>query len=126
MFEFWRGVPELVIPDNEKAAVHKASRHEPDLNPTYQELATTRPTTNSTHSSLPTQHAHIRKPRYYTHHLPRTERSPDHPCFANPPSTCFTNSGSRAWPKPSRSRPPCPDIAELSFEDHLSLLLERK
>ena len=40
MFEFWRGVPELVIPDNEKAAVHKASRYEPDLNPTYQELAT--------------------------------------------------------------------------------------
>ena len=29
MFEFWGGVPELVIPDNEKAAVHKASRYEP-------------------------------------------------------------------------------------------------
>jgi len=40
MFEFWGGVPELVIPDNEKAAVHKASRYEPELNPTYQELAT--------------------------------------------------------------------------------------
>ena len=40
MFEAWGGVPELVIPDNEKAAVHKASRYEPDLNPTYQELAT--------------------------------------------------------------------------------------
>ena len=40
MFQFWGGVPELVIPDNEKAAVHKASRYEPDLNPTYQELAT--------------------------------------------------------------------------------------
>ena len=40
MFEFWGGVPELVIPDNEKAAVHKASRYEPDLNPTYRELAT--------------------------------------------------------------------------------------
>ena len=40
MFEFWGGVPQLVIPDNEKAAVHKASRYEPDLNPTYQELAT--------------------------------------------------------------------------------------
>ena len=39
MFEFWGGVPELVIPDNEKAAVHKASRYEPDLNPAYQELA---------------------------------------------------------------------------------------
>ncbi len=40
MFDFWGGVPELVIPDNEKAAVHKASRYEPDLNPTYRELAT--------------------------------------------------------------------------------------
>ena len=33
-------MPELVIPDNEKAAVREASRYEPDLNPTYQELAT--------------------------------------------------------------------------------------
>ena len=39
MFEYWGGVPELVIPDNEKAAVHKASRYEPELNPTYRELA---------------------------------------------------------------------------------------
>ena len=39
-FEFLGGVPELVIPDNEKAGVRKASRYEPDLNPTYQELAT--------------------------------------------------------------------------------------
>ena len=39
-FEFWGGVPELVIPDNEKAGVREASRYEPDLNPTYQELAT--------------------------------------------------------------------------------------
>ena len=40
MFEFWGGVPELVIPDNEKAVVRDASRYEPDLNPTYQALAT--------------------------------------------------------------------------------------
>ncbi len=40
MFEFFGGVPELVIPDNEKAGVRTASRYEPDLNPTYQELAT--------------------------------------------------------------------------------------
>ena len=32
MFESWGGVPELVIPDNEKAAVREASRYEPDLN----------------------------------------------------------------------------------------------
>ncbi len=40
MFEFRGGVPELVIPDNEKAGVREAGRYEPDLNPTYQELAT--------------------------------------------------------------------------------------
>ena len=39
MFEYWGGVPELVIPDNEKAAVRKASRYEPELNATYRDLA---------------------------------------------------------------------------------------
>ncbi len=34
----WRR-SELVIPDNEKAAVHRASRYEPELNRTYRELA---------------------------------------------------------------------------------------
>jgi len=38
-FEFLGGVPELVIPDNLKSAVTKACRYEPDLNPTYQQLA---------------------------------------------------------------------------------------
>jgi transposase len=33
------GVPELVVPDNLKAGVTAASYYEPDLNPTYQELA---------------------------------------------------------------------------------------
>lgn len=37
---FMQGVPELVIPDNLKSGVTKASRYEPDLNPTYQEVAT--------------------------------------------------------------------------------------
>ena len=39
---------------------------------------------------------------------PRTERNPDENASPTHPSTCFTNSGSRAWPRPSRSRPPCP------------------
>ena len=39
MFEFFGGVPELVVPDNEKAAVKRASRYEPDLNPSYHDLA---------------------------------------------------------------------------------------
>jgi transposase len=33
-------VPALVIPDNTKTGVTKACRYDPDLNPTYQELAT--------------------------------------------------------------------------------------
>jgi transposase len=38
-FEYFGGVPELVIPDNLKSGVSKACRYEPDLNPTYQQLA---------------------------------------------------------------------------------------
>lgn len=38
-FEFLGGVPELVIPDNLKSAVHKPCRYDPTLNPTYQQLA---------------------------------------------------------------------------------------
>ena len=38
-FEFLGGVPELVIPDNLRSAVSKTCRYEPDLNPTYQQLA---------------------------------------------------------------------------------------
>ena len=39
MFEYWGGVPELVIPDNEKVAVRRASRYEPDVNRTYHDPA---------------------------------------------------------------------------------------
>jgi transposase len=38
-FDFLGGVPEVVVPDNLKSAVTKAHRYEPDLNPTYQQLA---------------------------------------------------------------------------------------
>ena len=38
-FGFFGGVPELVIPDNLKSGVSKACRYEPDLNPTYQDMA---------------------------------------------------------------------------------------
>lgn len=38
-FEFFGGVPEMVVCDNLKSGVHKAHRYEPDLNPTYQDLA---------------------------------------------------------------------------------------
>ncbi len=38
-FEFSGGTPEMVIPDNLKSAVSKAHRYEPDINPTYQDMA---------------------------------------------------------------------------------------
>lgn len=38
-FEFFGGVPASVVPDNLKSGVHRPHRYEPDLNPSYAELA---------------------------------------------------------------------------------------
>jgi transposase len=38
-FEFFQGVPEILVPDNLKDAVTRSCRYEPDLNATYRELA---------------------------------------------------------------------------------------
>ena len=38
-FEFFGGVPAIIVPDNPKAGVSRACRYEPDINPTYQEMA---------------------------------------------------------------------------------------
>ena len=38
-FEFFGGVPEIVVPDNLRSAVSRVCRYEPDLNRTYQEMA---------------------------------------------------------------------------------------
>ena len=38
-FEYFGGVPELLVPDNTKTGVTSACYYEPDLNPTYLELA---------------------------------------------------------------------------------------
>lgn len=38
-FEYFGGVPNLIIPDNLKSGVNKACRYEPDLNPNYCALA---------------------------------------------------------------------------------------
>jgi transposase len=54
-FEFLGGVPAIVVPDNLKSAVSKACRYEPDLNPTYQELAR--------HYGTVVIPARVRKPR---------------------------------------------------------------
>ena len=36
---FLKGVPEIIVPDNLKSGVNKSCRYEPDLNPTYQDMA---------------------------------------------------------------------------------------
>jgi len=38
-FEFFGGVPEIVVPDHLKSAVRKTHRYEPEINPSYQQLA---------------------------------------------------------------------------------------
>lgn len=38
-FTFFGGVPKVVVPDNLKSAVTKACRYDPELNPSYQQLA---------------------------------------------------------------------------------------
>ena len=38
-FEFYGGVPKLLVSDNTKTGVNKACRYDPELNPTYQEMA---------------------------------------------------------------------------------------
>jgi transposase len=39
VFEFFGGVPKLLVPDNLKSAVKKSDRYEPVLNRTYREMA---------------------------------------------------------------------------------------
>ncbi len=39
-FDFIGGVPRLIVPDNLKSGVTKACRYDPDVNPSYQQLAT--------------------------------------------------------------------------------------
>jgi transposase len=38
-FEYYSGVPRLLVPDNLRTGVSRACRYDPDLNPTYQEFA---------------------------------------------------------------------------------------
>src|SRR5699024_11342490 len=38
-FEYFGGVPALVVPDNLRSGVSRACRYDPDLNPAYQQLA---------------------------------------------------------------------------------------
>ena len=54
-FTYLGGVPEVVVPDNLRAGVNKAHRYEPDINPTYQDLAT--------HYGVTVIPARVRRPR---------------------------------------------------------------
>jgi transposase len=54
-FEYFGGLPQLVVPDNTKTGVSKACRYEPDLNPTYNDLAA--------HYGVAVMPARPRKPR---------------------------------------------------------------
>ena len=38
-YEYFEGVAKVTIPDNTKTAISKACRYEPDMNPTYQDMA---------------------------------------------------------------------------------------
>lgn len=55
MFEFFGGCPAILVPDNLRSGVTAAHRYEPDLNPTYHELAR--------HYGVAVMPARSRKPR---------------------------------------------------------------
>ena len=55
MFQFLKGVPEVVVPDNLKAGVKDPCYYDPELNPSYQELAE--------HYGVVVLPARVRKPR---------------------------------------------------------------
>ncbi|MFZ5798370.1 MAG: IS21 family transposase [Thermodesulfobacteriota bacterium] len=54
-FAFLGGVPVALVPDNLKSGVHRASAYDPELNPTYQDLAT--------HYGVAVLPARVRAPR---------------------------------------------------------------
>lgn len=54
-FEFFGGVPEILVPDNTKTGITSACRYEPDINPTYQDMAT--------HYGAAVIPARVRRPR---------------------------------------------------------------
>ncbi len=54
-FEFFQGCTELVIPDNLRSGVHKSHLYEPDINPTYQDMAE--------HYNVAIFPARVRKPK---------------------------------------------------------------
>jgi transposase len=56
-FAYIGGVPQILVPDNLRQGVKKTCRYEPDLNPTYQEMAE--------HYGLAVIPARVARPRDY-------------------------------------------------------------
>lgn len=54
-FQFFDGVPEVVVPDNPKAAINKPCRHEPEINQAFQSMAS--------HFGCAVIPARVRKPK---------------------------------------------------------------
>lgn len=54
-FEYFGGVPEIVVPDNLKSGVSKPCRYDPDINPSYADLAR--------HYGIAVIPARVRKPK---------------------------------------------------------------
>jgi transposase len=55
-FDYFEGVPEILVPDNLKSGVKKPCYYEPDINPTYHDLAV--------HYGSCVIPAHVRKPKH--------------------------------------------------------------
>jgi transposase len=54
-FEYFGGVTELLIPDNLRSGINRTCRYDPDVNPTYQDMAS--------HYGAAVMPARVRKPR---------------------------------------------------------------
>ena len=93
-FEFYGGCPELVIPDNLRSGVSGAHRYEPDLNPTYHDLAS--------HYGVAVLPARVRRPKGRR----RRRRSP-FKSSSGGYSPRFAIAGSSRWPSSTPRSPSC-------------------
>jgi transposase len=62
-FEYYRGVPLILVPDNDKSAVTRADKYDPEINKTYREMAQ--------HYNVAVVPARVRKPK----DKPKVEKS---------------------------------------------------
>ena len=120
-FAFFGGVPEIVVPDNLKTGVKRACYYEPDLNPSYQEMAT--------HYGCAVIPARVRKPRtrQRLRQLCKWWNGGYWQDFAMSPSLAFMNSiaPSVNWSQKSMNElsKNCQDPARPSFKTWIGPLL---